>query len=143
MKDHSQFLRFAMPNMHNDNWDDLRFVLAVAEAGTVSGAARVLGVNHATVLRRIAAFEERHGAPVFQRTQQGYVIRPDMLQVIEAAQEAGAAMRGAERGAMLIGFPLMFVNASIGPHIVRLHRSGETDQLARAARYSARMAALR
>ena len=56
--------------------------------------------------------------------------------------EAVAAMRVAERGAMLISFPLMFVNASIGPHIVRLHRSGETDQLARAARYSARMAAL-
>ena len=48
--------------MHSENWDDLRFVLAVAETGTVSGAARLLGVNHATVLRRVAAFETRHAA---------------------------------------------------------------------------------
>ena len=47
------------------NWDDLRVVVAVAEHGSVAAAARVLEVNHATVLRRIAAFEERqrlHGS---------------------------------------------------------------------------------
>ena len=57
--------------MHNDNWDDLKFVLSVAETGSVSGAARRLGVNHATVLRRISAFEDAHGAEVFERSQQG------------------------------------------------------------------------
>ena len=41
--------------MHRENWDDLRFMLAVADNGSVSAAARVLGVNHATVLRRISA----------------------------------------------------------------------------------------
>ena len=94
------------------NWDDLRFVLAVAEAGSVSAAARALGVNHATVLRRIAAFEGAHGSSVFDRTPQGYVIPPDRLRVIEAAREAAAAVAAA--GEMLRG-----ARAS-GPAVVRV-----------------------
>jgi DNA-binding transcriptional LysR family regulator len=89
--------------MHKENWDDLRYVLAVAETGTVSAAARQLGVNHATVLRRIAAFEERHGAPVFQRSGQGYTLRADRLRMLDAAREVenavlavGRLIRGAE-----------------------------------------------
>lgn len=78
--------------MHNDNWDDLKFVLCVAETGSVSGAARVLGVNHATVLRRVAGFEEAHGTQVFERSQQGYRLRPDRADVIEAAREAAQAL---------------------------------------------------
>lgn len=78
--------------MHSTNWDDLRFVLAVAESGSVSAAARVLGVNHATVLRRIAAFETHHNAVIFERTQQGYAVPPDKLRIIEAAREAAMAM---------------------------------------------------
>ena len=33
------------------DWDDLRLVLAIARARSLSGAARTLGVNHATVFR--------------------------------------------------------------------------------------------
>ncbi|MDH3264369.1 MAG: LysR family transcriptional regulator [Paracoccaceae bacterium] len=77
--------------MHRDNWDDLRFVLAVAETGSVSAAARSLGVNHATVLRRVGAFEERHGMLVFERTPTGYAVPRDRLRLIEAAREAEAA----------------------------------------------------
>src|SRR5690606_22822805 len=47
-----------------ENWDDLRFLLAVAEEGSVSGAARRLGVNHATVLRRIASYEATAGVEI-------------------------------------------------------------------------------
>lgn len=78
--------------MHNDNWDDLRFVLTVAETGSVSAAARVLGVNHATVLRRVAGFEETHGTQIFERSQHGYRLRPDRAYVIEAARDAALAM---------------------------------------------------
>ncbi len=83
--------------MHSDNWDDLRFVLAVAESGSVSAAARILGVNHATVLRRITAFEEHHNAVIFTRTQQGYAVSPDKLRIIEAAREAALAMESVAR----------------------------------------------
>lgn len=88
--------------MHRDNWDDLRYVLAVAESGSVSAAARSLSVNHATVLRRIAAFEDRQGVAVFERGPLGYVVSPDKLRVIEAAREVeiavdavGQALQGA------------------------------------------------
>lgn len=82
--------------MHSDNWDDLRYVLAVAETGTVSAAARRLGVNHATVLRRVAGFEARQGVTVFDRGPQGYRVLPDRLQLIEAAREVAAAMQGVD-----------------------------------------------
>ena len=79
------------------NWDDVRYVLAVAESGSVSAAARALGVNHATVLRRIAAFEEAQGAPVFDRTAQGYAVPPERLRVIELAREAALAIEAVGR----------------------------------------------
>ena len=40
------------------NWDDVRIFLAVARAGQILAAARRLGVNHATVARRVSALEE-------------------------------------------------------------------------------------
>ncbi|SEW11038.1 DNA-binding transcriptional regulator, LysR family [Aliiroseovarius sediminilitoris] len=93
--------------MHNENWDDLRYVLAVAETGSVLQAAKRLGVNHATVLRHLAAFEDRHGLPVFERTPNGYRVLADREHIIRAAQTAAAAINevarlagGGERGAM-------------------------------------------
>lgn len=78
--------------MHRYSWDDLKFVLAVADTGTISAAARLLGVNHATVLRRIANFEEEHGTPVFERKSHGYSLLDDKAGVIEAAREAQEAI---------------------------------------------------
>ncbi|HEY7638219.1 MAG TPA: LysR family transcriptional regulator [Steroidobacteraceae bacterium] len=54
-------------------WDDLRCVLAVARAGSLSGAARVLGIEHSTVFRRLNAIEKRLGVRLFARTRSGYV----------------------------------------------------------------------
>jgi DNA-binding transcriptional LysR family regulator len=51
------------------DWDDLRFVLAIGRAGTLSAAARVLNVNHTTVGRRLAALEQEFGAALFTRTR--------------------------------------------------------------------------
>lgn len=80
-----------------ENWDDLRFVLAVADCGTVSAAARRLGVNHATVLRRIAAFEERHGAPLFDKSHSGYRVPPDRLRILAALREVESAILSTSR----------------------------------------------
>lgn len=54
------------------NWDDLQFFLAVARHGTLSAAARSLKVTQPTVGRRISAFEERIGAPLFARSASGF-----------------------------------------------------------------------
>lgn len=70
-----------------DEWDDLKFILAVSRSGSLSGASRTLRVNHATVSRRIAAAEARLGVRLFDRLPSG----------ISATPEGAAAVRTAER----------------------------------------------
>ena len=50
------------------NWDDLRIVLAIAEHGTLSGAAAGLRISHPTLSRRLRRIEQRLGARLFERT---------------------------------------------------------------------------
>jgi len=54
------------------NWDDLRLFLAVARQGSISGAARQLGVQHSTVSRRMRALEKRLGVRLIERKKSGY-----------------------------------------------------------------------
>lgn len=56
------------------NWDDTRAFLAVYREGTLRKAARVLGVDQATVGRRLATLEKALGATLFLRTSDGYVL---------------------------------------------------------------------
>ncbi len=58
------------------DWDDLKIFLAVAQSGSVRGAASTLQVNQSTVSRRIAAFEKSIGADLFEKQPTGYVITP-------------------------------------------------------------------
>jgi DNA-binding transcriptional LysR family regulator len=53
------------------NWGSLRDFLAVADAGTFSGAARKLKVSQPTLGRRVQALEEELGVALFIRTTQG------------------------------------------------------------------------
>lgn len=61
-------------NAQAQDWDDLRLFLAVARAGSLSGAARSLGVTHSTVFRRIGAFEARLRVRLFDRLPGGYAL---------------------------------------------------------------------
>jgi DNA-binding transcriptional LysR family regulator len=54
-------------------WDDVRFFLAVARAGSLSGAARTLGVGHVTVGRRVTLLEKRLGVTLLNRTPDGFL----------------------------------------------------------------------
>lgn len=56
------------------NWDDARVFLAVCRESTLRGAARVLGVDQATVGRRVAALEKTLNATLFLRTSEGYAL---------------------------------------------------------------------
>ncbi|MCS0616449.1 LysR family transcriptional regulator [Massilia kyonggiensis] len=58
--------------MQTPDWDDLRFFLALCEAGTLSGAARATRVEHTTVARRIDALETALGARLFDRFPKGW-----------------------------------------------------------------------
>lgn len=73
-----------------DNWDEIRTAYQVARNGTVSGAADVLGVHHATVIRHIDALEQRLGVKLFQRHARGYTATEageDLLQVAKATDD--------------------------------------------------------
>ena len=54
------------------DWDNLRYFLELARAGTLQGAARRLGVDHTTVARRIQALEKQVGNPLFAREPDGH-----------------------------------------------------------------------
>ena len=69
------------------DWDDLRYILMVAEQGNLSNAARVLGVSHTTVLRRVAAFEEKNGINVFDRSSSGYSLNPRSQYLLSSLRE--------------------------------------------------------
>lgn len=83
--------------MHSFDWNDLQFVLAVAEGGSLAAAARRLGVNHTTVLRRVAAFEERLGVKLFERLPTGYALTGAGEELARAARQVGDTVTGVER----------------------------------------------
>lgn len=66
------------------DWSDLRLVLAICRTGSLSGAARTLGVAHSTVFRRINTIEKQLDVRLFDRQPQGYV----MTEAGEAVQRA-------------------------------------------------------
>ena len=91
MSDH---FRTASPD-----WESLRFFLILARHGTLSAAARALGVNHATVARRLAALEAALGISLLLRRPDGYHLTPAGQQVMEAAARMeGAAAQIAQTG---------------------------------------------
>lgn len=69
-----------------ENWDEIRTAFQVARNGTVSGAAEVLGVHHATVIRHIDALEERLGVKLFQRHARGYTATEAGTDLLRVAQ---------------------------------------------------------
>jgi DNA-binding transcriptional LysR family regulator len=68
------------------DWNDLNLVLAVCRAGTLSGAARALSVNHSTVFRRVNSIEKDLGVRLFDRQPSGYVMT-DAGEVVQRAAE--------------------------------------------------------
>lgn len=84
-----------------DNWDEIRTAYQVARLGTVSGAADVLGVHHATVIRHIDALETRLGVKLFQRHARGYTATEageDMMRVGQATDDQFGQLEGRIKG---------------------------------------------
>lgn len=70
-----------------NDWDDLRYFLAVARKGTISEAAVDLNVNHSTVSRRINAYEKQHAVRLFERLPSGYVMTQAAENIYQYALE--------------------------------------------------------
>lgn len=87
--------------MSIDTWDEIRTAFQVARLGTVSGAAEVLGVHHATVIRHVDALERRLGTRLFQRHARGYTPTEagrDLLLVAQTTEEQFAQLASRIKG---------------------------------------------
>jgi molybdate transport repressor ModE-like protein len=78
------------------DWDDIRYFLAVAREGSVRAAAENLGVNHTTVLRRVAQLEENLGAQMFEKRPSGYRLTDAGEEILEFAHQMQATSRQLE-----------------------------------------------
>ena len=78
------------------NWDDLRVFLTLAREGTLSTAAKALGVSHPTVARRVQALEQQIGARLFERL-------PDRFAPTSAGEKLISDTEAMERAALSIG----------------------------------------
>jgi DNA-binding transcriptional LysR family regulator len=80
-----------------EQWDDVRFFLAIARERNLSAAARALGVDHATVGRRLSAFERRLSAKLFNRTPEGFAITAAGQAILNQAEGMEASALAVER----------------------------------------------
>ena len=83
--------------MHSLPWTDLQHVLSVADAGSVAKGARALGVNHTTVLRRVAACERTLGVKLFARSPAGYALTAAGEEIAAAARAMHETVLSIER----------------------------------------------
>lgn len=75
------------------DWDDLRFALAVADAGGLSAAGRILRVDPATIGRRLDGLETTLKCKLFHRRRQGLVPTPAGAKLIEHARRIEEEVR--------------------------------------------------
>lgn len=76
------------------NWDDVRVFLSVARSGQFLAAARKLGVNHATLSRRVSALEEALGCQLFLRSTTGCELTEDGTRFLASAERMETEMLG-------------------------------------------------
>ncbi len=117
--------------MHKLNWNDLQYILAVANHGSLAAAARNLGVNHSTVLRRVNAFEELHAVRLFERHRSGYTLTSEGQQLLDAARSVEDVVTVLERkidgkelkleGTVRLTTTDSLLYSVIGPHIAAFH----------------------
>ncbi|WP_417680092.1 LysR family transcriptional regulator [Roseibium sp.] len=115
------------------NWDDIRIFLAVARSGQILAAARRLGVNHATVARRLTALEGDLRTKLFDRSTSGCVLTEKGQQLLVNAERMEAEMLAAQSqiadtnvaisGTVRIGAPDGFGVAFLAPRLGELSRT--------------------
>ncbi|MGR3433397.1 MAG: LysR family transcriptional regulator [Shimia sp.] len=110
-----------------ENWDDLRFLVAVAKTGTMTGAAKSLGTNTATVSRRLDRLGQVLGQSPFVKTSNGWVPSEPARALIDLAtdfeghltSELNAPGAEAEMVALRIGCPPIVSTEVLFPGLMR------------------------
>jgi DNA-binding transcriptional LysR family regulator len=111
------------------DWEDVRHFLAVVQSGTLSGAARSLKVDHATVSRRLAALEGALDVRLVDRLPRSCRLTTIGRQVFERAMEMEAGAHGIARLAKAAHTPLVGRVTLSAPPVLVVHLLAE--QLAR------------
>lgn len=112
------------------NWDDVRIFLAVARSGQILGAAKRLGLNHATVARRLTALESDLKAQLLTRRPSGTELTRAGEELLLAAERMEAEMLSARAavgdasvsisGTVRVGAPDGFGVAFLAPRLGEL-----------------------
>jgi DNA-binding transcriptional LysR family regulator len=112
------------------DWDDLRFFSTFAREGSLAAAARALGVEHATVARRIASLEAALALKLVDRRGRVYELTADGVRVSEFAEQMSSTSFALQRfaggehdrieGEVVISCPPAFLATLIAPNIGRL-----------------------
>jgi DNA-binding transcriptional LysR family regulator len=79
-------------------WNDFRIILAVCRQGSLSGAARELGVNHSTVFRRVVSIEEKLNVRLFERLPNGYEMTLAGEEALRVGERVEEKINGMVRG---------------------------------------------
>ena len=118
--------------MGRPNWDDLRVFLELARRGTLLGAAERLGIDAATVGRRVAALERALDTRLFDRSQRGYALTEAGRRLVDPAEAMEAAATGAAdrlagqtetlSGAVRIGAPGGIATTVVAPALAQIAR---------------------
>ena len=77
--------------MDNLDWNQLKAFLETAETGSLSAAARRLGLTQPTLSRQVAAIEQRMGVTLFERVGKRMALTPTGLDLLEHARAMGTA----------------------------------------------------
>ena len=123
-------LRSICEILHLADWEDLHHFVTLAREGTLSAAARTLGVDHATVARRVAALERSTGLKLVDRRSRATSLTDDGKRIAavaapmeEAAFAVGRAAQATKPGVdgeVTISAPPNFASSVIAPQLVRL-----------------------
>lgn len=115
------------------NWDDLRFFVALARAGSLSEAARRLAADHTTVARRVGELEQALGLKLFDRMPRGWVPTAEGAALAERAADVEAAIHAVARfadgrsetidGRVSISAPPALASLWLAPRLAPLTRA--------------------
>lgn len=110
------------------NWNDLKYLLAVAEQGSTLSAARKLGVDQSTVQRRVAELETRLKLRLVERSPSGYRLTAAGSTVLCAAQGVAAAIEAFEQRVAEAAHAGVLRLTCPEPIAIRLTRAGFVDR---------------
>ena len=77
--------------MDHLDWNQLKAFLETAETGSLSAAARKLGLTQPTLSRQVAAIERHMGVTLFERVGKAMALTTTGLDLLEHARAMGAA----------------------------------------------------